>query len=201
MISKLALILADYFATKSVYKHEEVNIYKYGFELLISTILNTIGILLVSLLMEVTIGAVLFCAAFVPLRLSAGGYHAKHHWSCILGFSMVFLVFALLNRFTLMEHIIPYSIASTIISALLVWSLAPVEAVNKPLGADRKSKQRHRSIYIVCVNLAVTEFFYAIKALNDYSTFLAFYNSGALAASLSLIVAEISKNGITQTEQ
>ena len=191
MISRLALIWASFFAARNIYPHEKIDIYKYGFELLISTALNFLSILIISTLMGVISGAVLFCAAFIPLRLAAGGYHAKHHWSCVLGFNIVFLIFAHLNRLMIVEFTYLYIIASAIISTLFIWSLAPVAAVNKPLKVNQRERLRKRSIVIACVNLAVAELFCLVGALRNYSAFFAFYNSGALAASLSLIAAEL----------
>jgi accessory gene regulator B len=130
--------------------------------------------------------------AFIPLRLSAGGYHAKNHWSCILGFNITFFGFAALHLYMNMGNAQHYSLISVIISSLLVWSLASVEAVNKPLKDEQKGKQRKQSIIIVSINIAVTLLFYTVDAFAEYSPFLAFYNSGALAASIFLVVAMIA---------
>lgn len=191
MITKLSLTLAGYFAKKSVYDAEEINVYSYGFELLLSTVFNMVGIIVIALLMNELIGAILFCVAFVPLRLSAGGYHAKHHWSCILGFNMIFLAFAIINHYLNIEYMLPYSLVSAMISAILVWSLSPIEAVNKPLKPEQRKQQRNRSIILICVVLAVTLLFYAVDFDEKYFPLLSFFNSGALAASLSLVVATI----------
>ena len=191
MISKFALVLAGHFADRDIYKREEISIYKYGFELLLSTILNMAGILLISVFMDTVVGAVFFCAAFIPLRLSAGGYHAKHHWSCIVGFNIIFLAFAALHHYMSAGHILPYLLVSVLISSLLIWSLAPVEAVNKPLKDEQRKRQRQRSIIIACVNLAITLLFFTGQSINKFLPLFAFYNSGALAASLSLLAAEI----------
>lgn len=191
MISKFSIILAKHFAEMNIYKHEEISIYKYGFELLVSTAINLFGILLISLIMRTVVGAVFFCMAFIPLRLAAGGYHAKHHWSCILEFNVIFLAFAVLLRYINNEYLLPYSLVTVTISSLLIWSLSPVEAVNKPLKNEQKERQRKRSIIIACANLAATLLFYIVEAIRDYSPFLVFYNSGAFAASLSLVAAKI----------
>lgn len=193
MISKYALILARGFADKGIYKQEEINIYYYGFELLISTVLNLLGIFVVSVLMSVVSGAVLFCSAFIPLRLASGGYHAKHHWSCILGFNILFMIFALIQRFLPVTLILPYSLFSTMLSALIVWTLAPMEAINKPLKQEHKERQRKRSIFLICINMAITLLVCSLRSLCVLLPFLAFYCSGMLASSISLVMADISK--------
>jgi len=189
MISKYALFLANHFADMDVYGKERINVYKYGFELLISTVFNMMGMLLTSIIMGVISRAVLFCVAFVPLRLAAGGYHAKHHWSCIIGFNAVFLGFAVLHRYISIKYALPYSLAAASISAILIWFLAPVEAVNKPLRLEQKKRQKNRSLLIAGVNMAVTLSFFAVERTNNFLPLLAFYNSGSFAASVSLAVA------------
>lgn len=192
MISKFALTLAGHFADREVYSNDKINIYKYGFELLLSTAINMLGILLTSMVMGITIEAVFFCTAFIPLRLAAGGYHAKHHWSCILGFNLIFLGFAVFHRYVNSDFSIHYSLIAVIISSILIWALAPVEAVNKPLKPDQEKHQRKRSLIIVCIDLAVILLFYAFEGIRVYSQILAFYTSGALAASLTLVAAAIA---------
>ena len=189
MISKFALAMANHFAEKDVYGRDKINVYKYGFELLISSVFNVLGILLISLIMHTVIGAMFFCVAFIPLRLAAGGYHAKHHWSCILGFTVIFFGFAYLHRNMNMEYALHYSLATVIVSSALIWAFAPVATPNKPLKDEHKKRQRDRSVIIACTNLAITLLFYIIDSFNELSPLLAFYNSGAFIASLSLAAA------------
>lgn len=193
MISKYALILAEHYAGKNVYTKEKINVYTYGFELLISTVLNILGILLISLITGTMAGAAFFCIAFIPLRLAAGGYHANHHWTCILGFNLIFLGVVVLYHYINIEYILPYSLIAIIVSALFIWSFAPVEAVNKPLKAVQREIQRNKSIIIACVNLALILIllFYSRFATDKYTQFLVFYSSGVFAASLSLVVAAV----------
>ena len=193
MISKYALILAEYYAEKNIYTRDKINVYKYGFELLISTALNILCILLLSIIMESILGAVFFCMAFIPLRLTAGGYHAKHHWSCILGFNLIFLGFSVIHHFMNVEYVLIYSLITIIVSSLFIWSFAPVEAVNKPLKEAQRMMQRNKSIIIACFNLALVLLFYSISINVKYQQFLVFYSSGAFATSLLLIVEVIRK--------
>ena len=191
MISKYALVLANHFAEKDMYSKEKINVYKYGFELLISTVLNISGILLISIVLGVIEGAVLFCMAFIPLRLAAGGYHAKHHWSCILGFNVIFFGFIMLHLYMNTKYALPYSLAAIAVSALLALSLAPVEAVNKPLKAAQRESQRKKSVLISSINFVLVLLFFVVPSIAKYAPFLAIYSSGTLAASLLLVVAQL----------
>lgn len=201
MISKYALLLANHFAKKDMYSKEKINVYRYGFELLISTVLNISGILLISIILGVIEGAMLFCLAFIPLRLVAGGYHAKHHWSCIFGFNVIFFGFIMLHHYMNIEYALPYSLAAIAVSALLVWSLAPVEAVNKPLKDVQRDKQRKKSVIISSLNLALVLLFFVVPSISKYAPALSIYSSGTLAASLLLTVAQlVNRNVRTNTD-
>jgi accessory gene regulator B len=191
VISRLAQTFAIYFSSKNAYGLEKIRIYKYGFELLISTVINLLGILFISVLMDAFLGAVFFCAAFVPLRLSAGGYHAKRHWTCISGFMAVFLVFAAFSTYTSTGKTLIYQLTAITTSLILVLLLSPVQAVNKPLKDEQRKRQRKRSIIIACVNLAIVVLIFIFDAVGKSLSLLSFYCSGAFAASLSLLVAAL----------
>ncbi len=194
MISRYALVLATYFAEKEAYREERIKVYKYGFELLISTILNILGIVLLSIILGALEGGILFCIAFIPLRLVAGGYHAKHHWSCILGFNVTFLGFIMLHHYMNNEHALPYSMTAIIVSSLLIWSLAPVEAVNKPLKELQRETQRKKSVTLACINLTLILLFYFVPTLTKHAQLFAFYSSGTLAASFFIVVAIFTRS-------
>jgi accessory gene regulator B len=187
MIAKLAEKTALFFAKKNVYEYNKIDIYKYGFELLISTIINSFCIFLISILLGIVFEALLFVVAFIPLRLSAGGYHAKHHWSCILSMSITFSIFALILKYMNSNFVLLYSISTVFVSSLLIWAFSPVEAVNKPLKDEQREKQRSQSILLVSMNMAVATISYLFPLVPKIM--IAFYVSGMLAASLLLVVA------------
>lgn len=187
MIANVAAKTALFFADKNVYKHDEVDVYKYGFELLISTVVNCFGIMLISGIMGVVFDAVLFMAAFVPLRLTAGGYHAKHHWSCILIFNTIFFAFCILLKYISVDIMLFYCLSAVVVSSILIWILSPIEAVNKPLIESKKVMLRRKSIFIAFLNMVIVTILYFIKEL-PISLF-SFYFSGVLAASFSLVAA------------
>ena len=191
MIKKMASSLAHYFAGKELYPVEKTKVYSYGFELLLSTFANALGILLLSIIFGVVPGAILFSVAFISIRVTAGGYHAKHHWSCFLTVIVVFLFFALVSRYISAALVLPYVAFSAVTALVLVLIFSPVEADNKPLGKEQKKKLRTQSLILVGVNTALAVVFMLVPQLPI--RYLAFYLSGGLAASVSLVVAKITK--------
>lgn len=133
MIEKLALHSANFFPCKNAYTAEKIPTYRYGFELLISTSINILFISIISLVTHKTIEVLFFCLAFIPLRSAAGGYHAKHHWSCILSFAMVLLECITVLKTISLEKSNVYILCMAILSVIIVWKLAPVEPNNRHL--------------------------------------------------------------------
>jgi accessory gene regulator B len=187
VIKKTALAMSVYFANKKFYSEEKKNVYAYGFELLISTILNALGVLIVALIMENLAGALLFSLAFISLRITAGGYHAKKYLSCFLIFIIVFILFTILIDFIDGAYSLHYVIFSCLISSSLVWLFSPVEAKNKPLGEKQKERLKKRSLITMSIIMALTMTYIFLPDLP--LIYLEYFMSGALAASLSLVVA------------
>lgn len=77
------------FGTKALLKrgiiHEsEICLYEYGFELLFSTIITIIFVVLQGILCGELARAITFIVFFMPIRTVAGGYHAKSYGRCLL---------------------------------------------------------------------------------------------------------------------
>jgi len=190
MIAKVSKKMAAYFADKQIFKYEDIPTYSYGFELLFSTIINGVCLLILAFLMNIVIETALFVLAFIPLRVTAGGYHAKHHWSCCLAINVIFLFFALLIRYIDDSLLLPYIFISAILSLFIIWRISPVEAVNKPVSESKIKLLRKRSIVIAVINIAVAVTCSFMPEI--FIKYKAYYLSGAFAASLSMVLAVIT---------
>jgi Membrane protein putatively involved in post-translational modification of the autoinducing quorum-sensing peptide len=190
MIAKISKKIAIYFADKQIFKYEDIPTYSYGFELLLSTIINGLCLLILAVIMNIVMETALFVLAFIPLRVTAGGYHAKHHWSCCLAINIIFLFFVLLISCIGDSLLLPYIVISAIFSLIIIWRFSPVEAVNKPVSENKIKLLRKRSIVIAFINIAVAVTCYFIPAM--FIKYKAYYLSGAFAASLSMILAVIT---------
>ena len=68
-----------------------LDIYIYGFELLVSSVIETISLLLIGLCTEKLIDTIIFIISFSSIRVFSGGYHANSYSnSCILFVSSIF---------------------------------------------------------------------------------------------------------------
>ena len=66
----------------SVYNNSDkipLDIYIYGFELLVSSVIETISLLLIGLLTGKFVETVIFIISFSSIRVFSGGYHANSY--------------------------------------------------------------------------------------------------------------------------
>ena len=192
VINRTAEALASICAKKGVYHRDKIEEYAYGYELLISTILNLSMVLTIGALLCEALEAFVFTAGFAFLRTIAGGYHAKTHRACISIFSSVFLFFAITIKILPTGYVLPYIIVISLISSVIIYIEAPVAAPNKPLSME-KQKRLKRLCYInILANLVICVMIIIFPSLGN--SFFTAYFSGILAASVSLLAAKLYKN-------
>ena len=92
MIKKAAAGYTGWLCANGIVAPEKNKIYAYGMELVLSGLVNVLSVLLISILLFHPVDGLLFLAAFIPLRTTAGGYHANSHLSCNLVFLGTFIV-------------------------------------------------------------------------------------------------------------
>lgn len=83
-MQKLAQKTADQLAVQGIISQKDTAVYCYGLEALYSSLLELLTILFLSLFVGNFLQTMLFFAALIPLRVYAGGYHAKTRLRCYL---------------------------------------------------------------------------------------------------------------------
>lgn len=61
-----------------------LDVYIYGFELLVSSVIETISLLLIGLLTGKLIDTIIFIISFSSIRVFSGGYHANSYLKCFI---------------------------------------------------------------------------------------------------------------------
>lgn len=82
MIAKLSRIIADFFIRQKVVPEEQREVYEYGFELSISSVIGILIVLAIGLVSGRFWESVVFYIAFCFTRLFTGGFHAPNHLLC-----------------------------------------------------------------------------------------------------------------------
>lgn len=143
MIHRSSQIIANFLVSNGTIKEEEIEIYIYGYETFISGIFDFIITILLGVVFHKLICAVIFFFMFVSIRMYTGGYHAKTYLKCKLIF--VFIAIGVLNltKFNFSFSVI---VATIILFCTIVYLLAPIENIKKPLNKSEKQKYRKISI-------------------------------------------------------
>ncbi len=144
------------FVSKYVDITSEMNdIYQYGIEITISSILNIILVLLCSLFLSDFFAGLTYLFIFVFLRSFTGGYHATTYFRCNLTIVTTFLV-----TFIFYKTITYYEISFLVFEAIMLISLvpiiifSPVPNKHKPL-TDMRRKQSYKLSIVIASALSL----------------------------------------------
>ena len=131
----------------------------YGIEVTISTLLNCLIVFLIGIFFNMFAESIVFLAAFTPLRIYSGGYHADTYLKCNLIFGiLVFGCFAVYKYANPVYQ--PEMIAICTIQLLMCVFYAPIENKNKKLTNRQKKMYKQRAItaiLILCSLLFLSE--------------------------------------------
>ena len=85
MIKKASTLIVEFWIKNAIIKTDDKESYCYGMELILSTLINVAFMVILSYyVIGYPIAFIPYIAVYTPLRLTAGGYHARSHLKCIL---------------------------------------------------------------------------------------------------------------------
>ena len=147
--------LTDFLEKEEIISDEEKEIVQFGLESLGGNLLGIILTLVVGVCFQQVREALLLWFLLFPLRKNAGGFHAKTKVRCFLSSTVTIIVSMVCIqqiRWPETENIL-----ITVISAVVIWIMAPVENGNKRLDSVeyRVYRQRTRKILLLEVLLFV----------------------------------------------
>ena len=185
MINSMTVVLCNKLCAFGIFPKSQEKIYIYGFELLLSSVIGIVVLMMISITRGTAFAWLSYLLGFIPVRITGGGYHAKTHFTCILSFSLVFLIFLLSSSFIDIQSItyIFLSLTTLIISL----AVAPVEAINKPLSNERRSKNRKRCLRYATINQVIALVIWAVRI--PCGAYISLYFFGEFAAGISTIVS------------
>ncbi|AKN32905.1 accessory gene regulator AgrB [Clostridium carboxidivorans P7] len=164
MIYKLSRKIAKDMVNNNIVKFGDYEIYLYGIQSIISSIVDILVILIISAFWGQALYSVIFIIFFCTLRINAGGYHASSYFKCLIFITSInFLAIALVNNVKVIKS--PYFIiASLLFSIFLILKYCPVDTPNKPLNSEEKQLCRRRSIITFIIQSIIILSIYFIKS-------------------------------------
>lgn len=151
MTTSLAQIITGCLVRNKIIDNTKLDIYIYGFEIMISNIICFgIGLLIGAVFSEF-LECIVFLAVFVLLRRYCGGYHAETYLVCDTIFTAnILLVMTILKVMSVYPIYVHFIIAGiSIVSAIM---LAPVENKYKPLTIEEMKKHK---LFAAVINLSM----------------------------------------------
>lgn len=188
MIHNISRSLAKRWAARGVIKESDVELYQYGLELIISTGVNIFIMIGISTAFGRPFIVVPYLLGFIPLRLFAGGYHAKSHLFCVLFNTAVYSVSCLIALNIEESTAILASVIESCVSFALVFLFAPVPAKNKPLSIEEKKRNRRISLALTGIFLVLCIALYYTHLLG--SVFCKILFCGQMMATVLLLMGK-----------
>ena len=189
MIKRLSQSLAKTIVNSGAGRNNSTAAIAFGLELIFTYLFGTAILMVISVLCRQPLAWLVFLLGFAPLRTTAGGFHAKTQLSCFVVSSAIFLLSMIISFFLSWTTTV-YLLVSTL-TLILVLLVSPVEAINKKLTKEQRSKNRTRSLIISVVNIVITLLF---CVMNVVSALINLYFAGVAMAAASLIIAKIKNH-------
>lgn len=153
MLERLSEKFAKKLIRAGVISESDADVYVYGFFQTIMLLLNVATTLLLGVLFQRLILCILLNLAYIPIRISAGGYHASSPMKCyISSTAIIAILLAVLKWVTIPA--IP-SIIILVVSGLIIWCLAPVETETEPLDEIECTVYKKRTRIACIVEAAI----------------------------------------------
>lgn len=156
MLHYLSQSIADFLLLKETIKTEEKEIYIYGIQLIISSIINFLLCIITSFLLGELLNGLIFFVAFSSLRKFTGGFHSRSFLICNIVFTMIVAIALICNM--LIGAIftgIPMIVLVIILTMLCLILFSPVYNKNKILTNIERKKFRIIAIIVYSTHMLI----------------------------------------------
>lgn len=184
MIEKVAIRLSAGWGRILDVPEEDVECYRYGLELLLSTLCNILLMIVISVILQMPLLFLPYTFVYVPMRLYAGGFHASSHFRCISFSCFSFFACAIAAKYSVGWWFSYICLLILIIAIPILYKFVPVISPNKPLS-DGQIVTAKRNVKIMEAILVIFWMvLYLTKTFQPY-VIMCFY------AELSVVVTVI----------
>jgi accessory gene regulator B len=193
MFTSIAQHITEVLADNKIIDRTKLDIYVYGYEVLLSGIFSFIVAIIMGLLFSQFLAAVIFVSVFILMRSFTGGYHADTYFKCNLIFAINSAAVMILCKFVT-EYPLLYHIIIGIISFSVIAICSPIENIYKPIDGQSKKSHKITSLILLFVLFTLSSLLYAV--LPQISLVI---DLTVISVVMSMII-EITKKGISNYE-
>lgn len=191
MFVKLADNIVKWMLNNQIIEEKKAVICKWGISHILDTVFNIATFLIIGILFKMPIETIIFTIGYIPLRIYAGGYHAKTPFRCWC-LSNIILAVSLVIVQNVKKCYTAFGVLSLIAIVVLIVFM-PVEDLHKPLDQNDRKKYKKRGVAILAVEICLSVVF----VLLHHSQISIVLNSIWVLLSVMLILGVI-KNTLIQ---
>lgn len=187
MITSLAQYIADFLLKNDIIISEKLDIYIYGFEIIISSVISILIGLIFGIIFSQFLECTLFLIVFILMRSYSGGYHANTYLKCNSIFAANVFIAMLVLKF---NFVYPFYMHIIICVACLVLFIrfAPIKNEYKSLTYKECKKHKTTSVIIgICFSLISSVLFFKVL---KYSIVI---DMALLSVAVSMVITLILK--------
>jgi accessory gene regulator B len=191
MFRQIATKLVGVMVQDKIVLKDEEEIYLYGLETLIASIINVLLTISIGAILGYVVESIVFLAFYCPLRQFAGGYHAPSYLKCTLSFLGIFAL-TILGYRQFGQYIGSIQMVVILLASCIgVVVLAPIEDPNKVLDLLERRKYKEKAIRLVCLDVMVIAI---LLTGNDFIMRLCVFGTLAIAWISMLLLLGFIKN-------
>ena len=165
MFTRLSRNITDKLEHNGTISNTDRALYEYGLRQMFITLLNILTMLLVGSAMRMTVPAIIYTLAYIPLRVYAGGYHALTPQRCWAFSAVMLFVVLWILKITVKAFLYPLT-ALSLIACICIVILSPVEDCNKPLDKTEYKVYHFRAIFILAAEILVSAILWLLHQQN-----------------------------------
>ena len=196
MITALARIVTDFFLKYKAINNEDADIYQYGNEIIISSVIDLLIVFILGLIYKELLNAVLFFISFLLLRTFGGGYHANTYLKCKIIYIIDISVVLFLSKYAVFIYNLHTMILISMFSTTVIFSLAPIENPKKPLSESETVKNARKSKVLSVILCLMIIVLYRINKEISLTLLITYFSAAA-----AMIIEYLRKGGTVHEDQ
>ena len=162
MIKYLLNNITDFFYLNNIINEEEKEIFVYGLQLIISTVIGITLIASLGLFLNMFVKSLIFLISFIWIRMYSGGYHASSYIKCNLTFVTVYLMTMVITTITPSNYIMIASLVMISLTLHIILKYAPVDHENKRLSDEQKRINKKITLQLLFLFYLIAAVLYKI---------------------------------------
>ena len=143
---------------ESIYGKEDskLELYIYGLELLFSSAVSTILLLVLGIVIGALVESIIFIVVFSALRIFAGGFHSRSFILCnlltVLNFVIVLVIYRYFSE--ILFSPVVFSIVFGL-SFIICLFFAPVENINNPINYVLQKRHKIKALIVIIIDAII----------------------------------------------